>query len=226
MMNPQALSIRRKKLAVLLLDARLATGKTIEECASIIGISPAEYERFESGEKSPSLPELEALTYYFQVPLDHFWGNIAISERQGETESNDKLRQVIALRQRIVGVLIRQARRDHNLSLADLGARVNISAEQLERYELGEESISLPELEILVKFLGRSIQEFYDSHGPIGAWLREQRAVKQFSEMPPNLQTFVSKPINRPYLELAERLSEMSVEKLRGVAEGLLEITL
>ncbi len=226
MMNPQALSIRRKKLAVLLLDARLATGKTIEECASIIGISPAEYERFESGEKSPSLPELEALTYYFQVPLDHFWGNIAISERQGETESNDKLRQVIALRQRIVGVLIRQARRDHNLSLAELGARVNISAEQLERYELGEESISLPELEILVKFLGRSIQEFYDSHGPIGAWLREQRAVKQFSEMPPNLQTFVSKPINRPYLELAERLSEMSVEKLRGVAEGLLEITL
>ncbi len=226
MMNPQALSIRRKKLAVLLLDARLATGKTIEECASIIGISPAEYERFESGEKSPSLPELEALTYYFQVPLDHFWGNIAISERPGETESNDKLRQVIALRQRIVGVLIRQARRDHNLSLADLGARVNISAEQLERYELGEESISLPELEILVKFLGRSIQEFYDSHGPIGAWLREQRAVKQFSEMPPNLQTFVSKPINRPYLELAERLSEMSVEKLRGVAEGLLEITL
>ena len=40
------------------------------------------------------------------------------------------------------------------------------------------------------------------------------------------LQGFVCKPINRPYLELAVRLSEMSVEKLRGVAEGLLEITL
>jgi hypothetical protein len=44
--------------------------------------------------------------------------------------------------------------------------------------------------------------------------------------MPVDLQTFVSKPINRPYLELAQRLSEMSVDKLRSVAEGLLEITL
>jgi len=37
---------------------------------------------------------------------------------------------------------------------------------------------------------------------------------------------FISKPVNRPYLQLAQRLSEMSVEKLRMVAEGLLEITL
>jgi hypothetical protein len=44
--------------------------------------------------------------------------------------------------------------------------------------------------------------------------------------MPSELQSFVVKPINQPYLELAQRLSEMSVEKLRAVAEGLLEITL
>ena len=44
-------------------------------------------------------------------------------------------------------------------------------------------------------------------------------------EMPLDLQVFVSKPINRPYLELAIRLSEMSVDRLRAVAEGLLEIT-
>jgi len=40
------------------------------------------------------------------------------------------------------------------------------------------------------------------------------------------LLAFVLKPINLPYLELAKRLSEMSVDKLRDVAEGLLEITL
>ena len=40
------------------------------------------------------------------------------------------------------------------------------------------------------------------------------------------MQQFVSKPVNQPYLELAQRLSEMSVERLRSVAEGLLEITL
>ena len=43
--------------------------------------------------------------------------------------------------------------------------------------------------------------------------------------LPLEMQVFVSKPINRPYLELAMRLNDMSVDKLRGVAEGLLEIT-
>ena len=50
--------------------------------------------------------------------------------------------------------------------------------------------------------------------------------MQDFKEMPPELQAFVAKPINLPYLELAQRLSEMSVDKLRAVAEGLLEITL
>ena len=34
------------------------------------------------------------------------------------------------------------------------------------------------------------------------------------------------KPVNLPYLEIAQRLSGLSVEKLRAMAEGLLDITL
>ena len=36
---------------------------------------------------------------------------------------------------------------------------------------------------------------------------------------------FVCKPVNRPYLELAMKLSGMSTDKLRSVAEDLLDIT-
>ncbi len=60
----------------------------------------------------------------------------------------------------------------------------------------------------------------------MGNWRRQQRATQHIERLPPDLQEFISKPVNRPYLELAQRLSEMSVEKLRAVAEGLLEITL
>ena len=45
-------------------------------------------------------------------------------------------------------------------------------------------------------------------------------------ELPAELQAFVSQPVNRPYLELAIKLSSMSSDKLRSVAEGLLDITL
>jgi hypothetical protein len=84
----------------------------------------------------------------------------------------------------------------------------------------------VPDLEILGDKLKQSIKYFEDQHGPVGMWTAQQRALEDFKELPAELQIFVSKPINRPYLELAQRLSEMSVEKLRAVAEGLLEITL
>jgi hypothetical protein len=50
--------------------------------------------------------------------------------------------------------------------------------------------------------------------------------VEKFLELPDDLQAFLTQPVNRPYLELAVRLSEMSRDKLRSVAEGLLDITL
>ena len=40
------------------------------------------------------------------------------------------------------------------------------------------------------------------------------------------LQNFVCQAVNLPYLELAMKLSDMSKERLRSVAEGLLDITL
>jgi hypothetical protein len=44
-------------------------------------------------------------------------------------------------------------------------------------------------------------------------------------QLPNETQEFVIQPINQPYLKIAQRLSEMSVEELRSVAESLLEIT-
>ena len=62
-------------------------------------------------------------------------------------------------------------------------------------------------------------------HGRIGEWRTERELNEKFAQLPTKMKDFVSKPVNRPYLELAMRLSELSVEKLRTVAESLLEIT-
>ena len=130
------------------------------------------------------------------------------------------------LRNRVIGASLRQARLQSGLTTMELAASVDISEEQLDRYELGEEPIPLPELEVLANSVNRTIKDFQDSRGPIGTWIKQQRAMQHFADLSPELQDFISRPINRPYLEISQRLSEMSVEKLRAVAEGLLEITL
>jgi transcriptional regulator with XRE-family HTH domain len=126
----------------------------------------------------------------------------------------------------MIGVLLRKARFEKGFSLEELAEKTKIPVADLEMYELGQAPIGVPQLEFLCGALGHDLREFQDRYGPIGVWFIEQRAMQDFKEMPPELQAFVAKPINLPYLELAQRLSEMSVDKLRAVAEGLLEITL
>jgi transcriptional regulator with XRE-family HTH domain len=219
------LSIRAKKIGVLLRDARLHSKKSVEECAQAIGVEPERIEQYETGQQNPSLPELEILAYYLNIPLDHFWGDRTL-HHPAEEDHKFKPQQLIQLRQRIVGAQLRQARVAGGLSLEELALKSGIDPQKLQSYELGEEPIPLPALELIAANLERSYRDFQDVKGPVGVWAAQQRTLKALKDMPPDLQIFGSKPINRPYLELAKRLSEMSVEKLRAVAEGLLEITL
>jgi hypothetical protein len=55
--------------------------------------------------------------------------------------------------------------------------------------------------------------------------MTQQEEIRDFLQLPDEIQAFVCKPVNRPYLELALKLSNMSTDKLRSVAEGLLDIT-
>lgn len=225
MINPKAIILRKKKLGVLILDARLATGRTEAECAKVLGISQQAFLAYEQGEEAPSLPEIETLAYFFNIPVSHFYGSTAISAN-GSQDKKEKLHRVLDIRQRIVGTFLRKAREEKGLTLDVLSKRTGFSLTDLEQYEAGEVPIPLPILEVLAGTLSRAIMEFQDTHGPVGAWQRDQRTLQQVAAMPEELQNFVFKPINRPYLDIAKRLSEIEVDRLRAVAEGLLEITL
>lgn len=225
MVHPLANKIRAKKLGVLLRDARQVTGKDLQDCAEAIGVTQQTYQAYETGDLSPSLPELEVLAYYLDIPLEHFWGGSLLSQ-VGEERKVPDLEQLKALRQRIIGATLRSAREESDLSAEELSQQVDIPEQTLLSYELGEQSIPLPELEALTRVLNLSMQDLQDQKGPAGEWSKKRKNIENFLELPDDIQQFVSKPVNSPYLELAQRLSEMSVEKLRAVAEGLLEITL
>jgi transcriptional regulator with XRE-family HTH domain len=222
--NPLARTIRAKKLGLLIYDARLAARRNVEECAKAIGVSPETFEAYEKGLRSPSLPELELLAYYLNVPLDHFWSNVSRSENNPDRQVANADR-LISLRQKMIGATLRQLRSTANLSPKEMHEQTGITEADLTTYELGERAIPLADLEIMIATLGSHIDTFIDKRGPVGSWMTQQQAIQKFLELPVDMQNFVSKPLNRPYVALALRLSELSTEKLRAVAEGLLEIT-
>ncbi len=226
MVNPSSFQIRAKNLGDIIQDVRRATGKSEEECAAAMGVSAFEYQAVEQGENAISLPELEVLAFYLDIPVDHFFGRETGSLEAGVHTAVSNLESLLPLRHRIIGIMLRKGRIDAGISLEELARHSEIDAQTLTNYENGNTPVPLPDLEVLTVALNISLRDFRDQSGPVGRWAIHKKALEDFSELPLEMQQFISKPINLPYLELAQRLSGMSVDKLRAVAEGLLEITL
>ncbi len=224
-MNNAQITIREKKLGLLIRDSRVAERRTIKECADAISVSPSLFRAYEEGRRAPSLPELETLIYYLKLPIKQFWGNETRSDVPAIPETVNTA-QLIALRQRMVGALLRQERNKVNMSIRHISQETGIPSSRLNAYEIGERPIPMPELEAIITVMGSRIEAFFDQNGPVGQWMNNQRAIQKFLELSDEMQDFVCQPVNRPYIELAMKLSSMSREKLRSVAEGLLDITL
>ncbi|MFW5942242.1 MAG: helix-turn-helix domain-containing protein [Chloroflexota bacterium] len=212
---------RAKILGVLIRDARLHAGRSVEACARVLNMSPEAFARAEEGQEVISLPELEVLAIYLGVPMAHFWG----SHTLGEAAEPD-YQGVLSVRRKMIGSLLRQARLEAGLSVAELAQQSGVEPETLEAYELGQREIPFLELEELARALDLSIDDFLeDQHGPLARHEAQHRMQRHLDELPIDVKEFVAKPANIRYLQTAMRLSKLDADELRGIAAGILEIT-
>ncbi len=226
MNNPDLyIRIRTKKLGLLLYDARIASGKSLQESANLSGISEDRITAVENGLKAPSLPEIEILAFLYKQPLEHFWGDKILSQSEEENQTA-KFQQLMIIRHRMIGTNIKNILQEKQISEDIFAEKIGVDTTDFSAFLFGEKEIPIPTLEIIAKGLECRIEDFFDTHGIIGQWRSGLLTAQKMKEMPEDLRDFVSKPINVPFIELAIRLSELNVNRLRSVAEGLLEITL
>src|SRR5512139_2584106 len=103
------ITIRTKTLGALPRHALLSDSRSVQECAEAIGVRKSQFKAFEEGVRSPSLPELEALVFYLDLPLDHFWSK-EIRSTAASPIKNIDLPRLMAIRQRKICALLRQER--------------------------------------------------------------------------------------------------------------------
>ncbi len=222
----ERLALKRRIIGLLLEDARRASGCSTADAADVLGISEDTYRAFERGDHCPTLPQLEVLSYYFNVPIGHFWSGNTLSIERREDHIRERIPELVMLRERIIGVQLRSLREQAGVTLEELAGETGLSFEAIESVEAGQASLPVDELEMLAHSVRAGLDDLIDGHGPIGSWLKAQEDFEAFASLPPDLRAFILKPINRSYLELAVRLSELEVNKLRSIAESILEITL
>jgi len=170
----------------------------------------------------PSLPDLEVLAMLLRVPMSYFFGS-ASGPKRGDID----YRSYLALRQMMIGVMLGQVRIQSNLSVEELAEETGIAVNQLLAYETGVYPIPYFELETLAAKLDASIKVFVDdAYGPLAENEAERELEKRFEEWSPKMKLFIADSRNISYLETAMRLSELDADRLRNIAEGILEITL
>jgi transcriptional regulator with XRE-family HTH domain len=219
-----AVTLRAKKLGILLKDARLNSGKTMKECGEFLGISGSTISSFEKGLSSPSLPEVEVLSFLFKLPINRFWKDTILAE---EVEQDDWEREdFFTKRNRQVGAILTSAREATGKTFEEITEATGITYGRMKRFEAGETPVPLPELELLSTLLEIPLSDFFEHETQIGNWISAQDNIGQFLSLPLDIQNFVTKPTNQPYIEIAVKLSKLSADQLRSIAESLLEITI
>lgn len=220
----ESFRIRGKMIGVLVRDARLNAGRTLEECARKLQVTPEQVERWELGDDTPSLPQLELLAYYLDVPVTHFWGTSTL-----EASEHDYSRvqmEYLALRDRMVGALLRQARESLELSLEALSEQTAIPVERINAYEFGEIPIPMHELSVLANAVKKNINHFLENSSHIGELLTLREQWKQFVQLPEEIRNFAANPLNVGFIEIAMLFSQMPTDRLRSVGESILNITM
>jgi len=224
MPNQEVVELRNRILGVLIQNARNQVRVSQRECATVLGIAEATFAKYEHGESPISLPELELLARFLEVPLSHFRATSSLGA-ESQAKKLPPAAIFLPLRHRIVGARLRQVRQEARRTQQDLAEILECSSSKISDYEYGRQEIPFAELEVIGRALNVSLDVFFDRESEIGQWHKLQGQFERFKEMPAEMRDFVLRPINESYLELAMKLAALPAGALRAIAEGLLEIT-
>jgi transcriptional regulator with XRE-family HTH domain len=219
----ESFKLRGKMLGVLLRDARMAAARSVEDCARLLRVEPVVIEAWEYGDAVPSLPQLEMLAYYLDVPVSHFWGveTLEAHRRKGV----DAQEEYMNLRHRMIGALLRQAREDANLTLEAVAEASHVPVQNLQHYEFGELPLPMHELSVLAGVVNKNVSYFLESSSQIGELLATRENWKHFNDLPDDLRAFAANPLNIGFIEIALAFSQMPSDKLKRIAVSMLDIT-
>jgi transcriptional regulator with XRE-family HTH domain len=220
----EATMLRGRITGVLIRDARVAKGYTVEQLADLIQVEGDLVIAWEFGNTPPSLPQLELLAYWLEVPISHFISGTETMVQQLARRTINQA-EYFSIRNRMIGTQIREARAKAGFTLVYLAEQADIEQETLQRYEFGQIDIPISHLNELASALRVTPSYFLEGTDRVGKYLQAQELFETFLQMEPTVREFVANPANHSYIELAMKFADMEVDKLRNIAETILEIT-
>jgi len=143
-------------------SARIDANRSIKVCADFLRISLDRYVAYETGTLIPSLPEIELLAFFLNIPISAILENNNKKSPAYDSQIQKHFDVLINLRNKIIGAKIRVLRNEKNLSAAELASKADFCEGDLDAYELGITPIRLSILKRILDVLDSSYLELID----------------------------------------------------------------
>ena len=132
--------------------------RSLHDCAKLLEISKEDYLQFEEGQASLSLPELELLAIFLEVPPEMLLDESDIEFDNFSLLQEGKKSIFVALRNKMIGAQLAFERTNNGISLDELNENTGISLEVLLTYEDNNASIPLNHLFLICNELDLDIK--------------------------------------------------------------------
>ena len=218
----EAMRLRAKIVGVLIQQSRKAASRSVEDCARRLQVLPELVTDWEYGDDVPSLPQLELLASYLNVPVSMFWQENEPREFQEEVAEND---QFVALRQRLLGGLLRAARDPMGITIEQLSELTAIDKSLLREYEYGEQVIPMNHLLVLANSLDRDLEYFLENEHNLDAGIEPENASSAAMANTDEQRRFADDQKTQGLIKLAVAFSQIPSEELHRIADALIALS-
>ena len=222
--NANDKSLNIKYLAKNLTIAREACGKTIKACSMLLDIPTSRLKNYEAGKYIPSLPEIEAFSYLYRIPILSFFQKDAV-ENHIHTPESVHIQRLVEIRQLIIGTRIHLAREKSEISMKQLSKTTSIPTSRIKRYEEGTTPIGLNDLQKIIDALNLNLDDFFDHESPLGNWQTTQSKNIAFEHLPREIKEFIADSNSLPFLKVAHNISEIGIDTFINLSDSLAELT-
>lgn len=197
---------------------RRSKQRSIHDCALILDIPKEDYLKFEEGSVSLTLPEMELLASFFDVPLSSFFDEttpeiVPLSALPRETRSSYK-----ELRHKMIQVRLIMLREEAGISLELLQEMTGISYEDLESYDNGSKPIPVHHLIRICAYLDQPVDVFFSQEPDFLENPEDSHHQQKWQPEYPEGKN----PAEDPYQQLVEALKQTPKEDQARIAKELL----
>jgi transcriptional regulator with XRE-family HTH domain len=207
--------VERKIIGVLMRAARERSHRTLKQAAQRLGVSAGRVRQYESGIREVSLPELEILALYLQVPLSYFLNPDSTADDDLPPPPQPERIKTLRI---IIGERLKSARIAAGKSREDCASLLLIKSSAISRYERGLAGIPITELDRLATFLGVNLFYFVLAQHDVQVDVLD---LEKLARMPKEVRMFALNAENLPYLRMAQKFRDLPHDKLKELGEIL-----